>query len=94
MATDNDEGKPMGVKPKVVSITKKAKKPSVAERALEKLPELEAYLKDRGKETKFLIIFSDDMRLCFGIGEPCEYIGILEFEKYDFINNLEGPDDD
>ena len=89
MASDNDEGRPMGIKPKVVSITKKQKKPSVAERALEQLPELEAYLKGVGKDTKFLVVFSDDMRFLFGVDSPSEFIGILEFEKYDYLNQLE-----
>jgi len=78
-------------KPKVVSL-KKRKQPTVAERALEKLPELESYLKGAGKDCAYVVIFTDDKRMSVGVGEPATYVGLLEFEKRDFIETL--PDGD
>jgi len=84
---DNPEGSGQGTKPKVVSL-KKRKQLTVAERALEKLPELESYLKGAGKDCAYVIIFTDGMRIGIGVGEPCAYVGLLEFEKRDFIETL------
>lgn len=80
-------------KPKVVAMRKK-KDPSVAERSLDKLAEIEGYLKGPGKDCTFFVVFTDDMRIGIGVGEPAQYVGILEFEKRDFIETLPSPDDE
>lgn len=79
-------------KGKLVSIKRKEKL-TPAQQALAKLPEIEEYLKGKGKGTSYVIVITEDTRLGIGIDNPAEYVGVLTMDLFEYMDSLGNPDE-